>query len=159
MILVVLLWFSGVAYLVLRIYTTGYCNWVLRCVKCDYYYSVYLFICMALKEKALGSLNMSSNHDLLLCLGSVSHCDLSFLTFGVFVFEVQHVNLSQIISKGKWKVDSLRRNKCQHSVYNNVYLCTNIWLDLVIHRIILLTQCFILHVNWEIHSFYGGWIK
>lgn len=51
---------------------------------------------------------------------AVSHYDLFFLTFGVFVFEVQHVNLSQIISKGKWKMDSLRRNNCQHSVYNNV---------------------------------------
>ena len=90
---------------------------------------------------------------------AVSHYDLFFLTFGVFVFEVQHVNLSQIISKGKWKMDSLRRNKCQRSVYNNVYLCMNIWLDLVIHRIILLTQCFILHIKWEVHSFYAGWIK
>lgn len=29
----------------------------------------------------------------------MSHYDLFFLTFGMFVFEVQHVNLSQIISK------------------------------------------------------------
>lgn len=74
--------------------------------KCDHYYPVYLFISLALKKKALGSLSISNNHNLLIW-EAVSHYDLTLFNFWVFLlFEVQYMqqmNLSEILLKGKGK--------------------------------------------------------
>lgn len=86
------------------------CNTVIESFvvsKCDHYYPMYLFICLALKEKAPGSLSVSDHHNLLICLGSSeSFWFILFDSWVFLLFRVQHpqqMNLSEIILKGKGK--------------------------------------------------------
>jgi len=60
------------------------------------YWQYYLSL-IKTKQLVIFSFYLSTDYNL-----RTIKINLFFLTFGMFVFEVQHVNLSQIISKGKW---------------------------------------------------------
>lgn len=105
--------------------------------KCDYYYPVYLFTCLALKEKALGSLSISSNHNLLICLEGSESLISSFWHLSVAFRGTAYELESEIISKGKGKMDSLGRNNA--SILFTVMFKWEYLVSLVVYKITLLT--------------------